>query len=471
VSAKQGFKLKNKSNKEVKNLTDEKTLDFTETTEPALPDEEPVGLFKPNTGITIASPPKGTSYNKNAMMIVVFAILLAFGIVIVISMSLGRKKPGHSPTAQGDQPTGMTQTQDLTPAEFGKIPGSYGRTTGGNGAIDSTQPVPSDPGGRQNLNSSNSTGNKNYYTDSYSNPVPPVQPIQTGQSSITGYGSGSEPDFIVARKSQIRFGNDNSSTAMNHQKQTEDGVTGDFNKLASQLLSQNVNPLAIQTQPENDPNLQDEKRNFSNQSGSKPSYATSILTAPLSPYEIKAGTIVPVVLITGLNSDLPGNIIAQVRENVYDSTSGKFLLIPQGTKVIGIYDSKVAYAQSRALVNWSRMIFPNGYSLDLQNLSGIDPMGFTGLKDKVNNHTGKLVMGIFLTSVLGATVQMAGGSSNSLNPTYDELAAQGASQALQQAGNKIVQKDLDVQPTLEIRPGFKFNLSVDKDFVLQPYKR
>jgi type IV secretory pathway VirB10-like protein len=451
----------------VKKLTDEKTLDFTETIEPAMPDEEPVGITKPNTGITITSPPKGTSYNKNAIMIVVFAILLTFGIVIVISMSFGRKKTGNSQTAlQGNQPTGITQTQDLTPAELGKIPGSYGRTTGGNGTIYSTQPVPSDPGGRQNLNSSNK-----YYTDPYSNPVPPVQPIQTGQSTVTGNESGSEQDLIAARKSQIRFGSDNPPTAMNNQKKTEDGVTGDFNKLASQLLSQNVNPLAIQTQQENDPNLQDEKRNFSNQSGSKQSYATSILTAPLSPYEIKAGTIVPVVLITGLNSDLPGNIVAQVRENVYDSTSGKYLLIPQGTKVIGIYDSKVAYAQSRALVNWSRMIFPNGYSLDLQNLSGIDQSGYTGLKDKVNNHTGKLALGIFLTSVLGATVQMAGGSSNSPNPTYDELAAQGASQSLQQAGNKIVQKDLDVQPTLEIRPGFLFNLFVDKDFVLQPYKR
>ena len=178
----------------------------------------------------------------------------------------------------------------------------------------------------------------------------------------------------------------------------------------------------------------------------------------------------PVVLITGLNSDLPGNLIAQVRENVYDTVSGKYLLVPQGAKVIGVYDSKVAYAQNRALVNWTRMIFPNGYSLDLQDLSGIDQSGYTGLKDRVNNHTGKLVTGIFLTSILGAAVEMAQGSNND-NPTYDELAAQGASQALQQAGNKLVQKDLDVQPTLEIRPGFLFNLFVDKDFILKPYQR
>jgi type IV secretory pathway VirB10-like protein len=452
----------------VRKLTDEKTLDFTEPTEPALPDEEPVGITKPNTGITIASPPKGTSYNKNAILIVVFAILLTFGMVILISMSFGRKKTGNSQTGtQGNQQTDMSQTQDLTPAELGKIPGSYGRTVGGNGTIYSNQPMSSDPGGQQNSNSSNK-----YNNDPYSNPVPPpVQPIQTGQSTITGNWSGSEQDLIAARKSQIRFGDDNPPTAMNNQKKTEDGVTGDLETLASQLLSQNGNPFAIQTQQVNDPNLQDEKRNFSTQSGLKQSYATSVLTAPLSPYEIKAGTIVPVVLITGLNSDLPGNIIAQVRENVYDTVSGKYLLIPQGTKVIGVYDSKIAYAQSRALVNWTRMIFPNGYALDLQNLSGIDQSGYTGLKDKVNNHTGKLIMGIFLTSVLGATVEMAGGSSNSPNPAYDELAAQGASQALQQAGNKIVQKNLDVQPTLEIRPGFLFNLFVDKDFILQPYKR
>jgi type IV secretory pathway VirB10-like protein len=454
-------------------MTAEKIPDFTGSSGAALPDEEPVGIIKPNVSLTKAPAPKGTSYNKNTIAIALCVLLLAFGTVIVISMSFGRKKTGNSQTAQGDQQSAMSQAQDLTPAEIGKIPGSYARASNGNGSVFTNQPGIQDQSQRQNpgfQNQSNSGKNSN---DSYSVPTPPpLQPVQTNQASVSGDGSDSgQQELLAARKSPIRFGNDSTQASAGNQKKPENGVTSDLNALAGQLLNQNGNTLAVQTQPENDQNLQEEKRNFSAQNSSKQSYATSALTAPLSPYEIKAGSIVPVVLITGLNSDLPGNIIAQVRENVYDTVSGKYLLIPQGTKVIGVYDSKVAYAQSRALVNWSRMIFPDGHSLDLQNLSGIDQSGYTGLKDKVNNHTGKLITGIFLTSVLGATVEMAQGSNSSTNPTYDELAAQGASQALQQAGNKIVQKDLDVQPTLEIRPGFLFNLFVDKDFILQPYKR
>jgi type IV secretory pathway VirB10-like protein len=453
-------------------LTTEKIPNLTELTEPALPDEEPVGITKPNASMTKTPTPKGTFYNKNIVLMILFAILLALGIVIVLNMSFGRKRISNSQTGlQGDQQTALTQAQDLTPAEIEKIPGSYGRTGSGNGTDFTNQPGSLDQDGRKNPRFQNQSGSRNNSNDSYSVPVPPpVQPLQTGQSYVTDIGPDSKQlELTAAHKSQIRFGNDNTLAAANNQKKSENTVTGDLNTLAGQLLNQNGNSQAIQTQQENDQNLQEEKRNFSTQSGSKQSYATSALTAPLSPYEVKTGSIVPVVLITGLNSDLPGNIIAQVRENVYDTVSGKYLLIPQGSKVIGVYDSKVAYAQSRALVNWTRLTLPNGYSLDLQNLSGIDQSGYTGLKDKVNNHTGKLVMGIFLTSVLGATVEMAQGSSNS-NQTYEELAAQGAAQGLQQAGNKVVQKDLDVQPTLEIHPGFLFNLFVDKDFILQPYK-
>jgi type IV secretory pathway VirB10-like protein len=455
-------------------LADEKNPDLTEPTGPTLPDEEPVGITRPNVSMTKAPAPKGASYNKNAALLAFFAILLAFGIVIVISMSFGSKKSDDSQTTvqQGDQQTAVTQAQDLTPAEIGKIPGSYGRTASGDETVFPSQPGLSEPGGRQSLN--NYSGNRNDSNDSYSIPAPPpVQPIQSDQSTVIGNEPNHEQqELTAARKSLIRFGGDNTPTAANNQKKVEDVVMSDLNKLAGQLLAQNGTLQSVQTQQEKDQNLQDEKRSFSSQTGSKQSYATSALTALLLPYEIKAGTIIPVTLITGLNSDLPGNVIAQVRENVYDTVSGKYLLIPQGTKVIGVYDSKVAYAQSRALVNWSRLIFPNGYSLDLQNLAGVDQSGYTGLKDKVNNHTGKLITGVLLTSVLGAVAEMAQGStSDTVNPTYGQLAAEGAAQNLSNVGQQITEKNLNVQPTLEIRPGFLFNLFVDKDFILHPYKR
>ena len=442
-------------------------------TEPSGLDAEPVAKTKFGTFLTRIVPPKGASYNKNVILLVIFGILIAFAITILLSILA--KKSSNSPASSSGEQSG-TGSQDLTPAELTKLPDHYslitdGRSTVGNGTNLTKQPGPSGQDGWPNSSIHSQTGNRNDQNNSDSIQVPPtVQPITTGQSAVTGDWSGSgQPELTAGYKSPIRFGNDNPSATM-YQK-TENGVTGDFNKLTGQLLNPNGNLPTVSTQQESDQNLQDEKRNFNNPNNSKQTYASTLLTPPLSPYELKAGSIVPVVLITGLNSDLPGNLIAQVRENVYDTVSGRYLLIPQGTKVIGVYDSKVAYAQSRALVNWTRLIFPNGYSQDLQNLSGIDQSGHTGLKDRVNNHTGKLVTGIFLTSILGASVEMAQGSSGSNNQTYDELAAQGASQALQQAGNKLVQKDLDVQPTLEIRPGFLFNLFIDKDFILKPYQR
>jgi type IV secretory pathway VirB10-like protein len=460
----------------VKKLVAEKIPDLNEPTESTVSYEEPVGITKPNVSMTKSPTPKGTFYNKNVALMGLFGILLAFGLVIVITMSFGSKKPGSSQitASQDNQQNSGNQVQDLTPAELGKIPSSYGETTIGDKTY-TNQPGPLDQGGQQSSSLSNKNGKKNNYNDSYSVPVPPpVQPIQVGQETATNNGPNSgQQELIAARKSQIRFGSENMPTAVNNQKKAEDVVMGDLNKLASQFLNQNGNPQlqVTQTQQGNDQNLQDEKRNFNSQNGSKPFYASSLLTPPLSPYEVKAGSIIPVVLITGLNSDLPGNVIAQVRENVYDTVSGKYLLIPQGTKVIGVYDSKVAYAQRRALVNWNRLIFPNGNSLDLQTLAGVDQSGYTGLKDKVNNHTGRLITGVLLTSILGAAVEMSQGTtSNSVNPTYEQLAAQGVAQNLSNVGQQITEKNLNVQPTLEIRPGFLFNLFVDKDFILQPYK-
>ena len=441
---------------------------------PAAPDEEPAGITGPNVSMTKPPTPKGASYNKNAVWLILFALGLALGIAIVINISSGTKRAGNAQaaTATDGSPSDATQTQDLTPAQFGKIPGSYGRTAGNGTSVD--QPGLSGGAWGQEPGSSN----KSSGDESYSIPVPPpVQsiPAQPAAGQPTGdNGPNLELQQLTAiRKSPIRFGNGNSPTA-NDPNQAEETVMNDFNKLAGQLLNQsgNSSPQTVPVSSTNDQNLQDEKRSFSSQTGSKPFYAVSALTAPLSPYEIKAGTIVPVVLITGLNSDLPGNVIAQVRENVYDTVSGQYLLIPQGTKAIGVYDSKVAYAQRRALVHWNRLIFPNGASLDIQNLAGIDPSGYTGLKDKVNNHTGKLVAGVFLTSVLGAAAEMAQGStSDTVNPSYGQLAAEGAAQNLSDVGQQLTEKNLNVQPTLEIRPGFRFNLFVDKDFILQPYKR
>ncbi len=214
---------------------------------------------------------------------------------------------------------------------------------------------------------------------------------------------------------------------------------------------------------------QDEKREFLEKNRAGSVVLSQGLRAPLSPFEVKAGSVVPGVLLTGINSDLPGQLLGQVSQNVYDSVSGNYLLIPQGTKIIGTYDSKVVYGQERVLVVWTRLIYPNGNSISLEGMPGVDMSGYAGLSDSVNNHYLKLITGVVLGSLLGAGAQIAQGA-NSAEPNFAQLAAQGAAKNINEVGQEITRKNLSIQPTLEIAPGFRFNVFVTKDMILEPYE-
>ncbi len=224
--------------------------------------------------------------------------------------------------------------------------------------------------------------------------------------------------------------------------------------------------------PREQSNRQDEKARFLHQPERVEEQIRSRLRAPRSPYELLAGTLIPGVLLTGLNSDLPGQIVAQVSRNIYDTVSGRFLLIPQGTKLIGLYDSQIAYGQQRLLVVWRRLILPNGKSISLQGMPGVDLSGEAGLSSRVNNHYGKLFSGVILGSLLGAGTQVVSGpNSRTLDPSFTALAAQGTAQNLNQAGQEITKRNLNIQPTLEVSPGARFSVFVTKDLVLEPYKK
>ena len=224
-------------------------------------------------------------------------------------------------------------------------------------------------------------------------------------------------------------------------------------------------------EPQQDQNRQDEKKSFLKEKSDKTSYVSDVLHAPLSPYEVKAGTIIPIVMITGINSDLPGEIVAQVRENVYDTVSGKHLLIPQGTKIKGIYDSQIAYAQDRVLVVWHRLMLPNGNSINLENMPGVDLSGYAGYKDQVNNHWGRIAGSAILSSVFGVATKYKAGQPDSTlqNLTPQQAAGQAAGDTINNVGQKITTKSLDLQPTIEIRMGHRYNILVNKDLILKPY--
>lgn len=220
-----------------------------------------------------------------------------------------------------------------------------------------------------------------------------------------------------------------------------------------------------------DQNRQAEKRGFTKENRDDFPYLKTTLLTPLSKYELKAGSIIPGVLLTGINSDLPGQITAQVRENVYDTVTGRYLLIPQGARLIGEYDSKISYGQERVLVVWTRIILPNGNSIGLEGMPGVDLSGYAGVGGGVNNHYGKLVAGVVLGSVIGAGAQVAVGGQGAANvpPSFPQLFVSGAAGNINQAGQQITQKNLNLQPTIEIAPGQKINIFLTKDLILRPF--
>ena len=222
--------------------------------------------------------------------------------------------------------------------------------------------------------------------------------------------------------------------------------------------------------PRDDDNRQDDKNDFLSARRASPVSLNQKLLSPSSRYQLMAGTVIPGLLLTALNSDLPGQILGQVSQNVFDTVSGNHLLLPQGTKVIGEYDSRIVYGQERVLIVWTRLILPNGKSISLEGMPGVDLSGSAGLADKVNNHWGRIITGVVLSSLLGAGAQIAQGRTyNTFDPSYGELAAQGFAQNMNQVGQQITRKDLNIQPTIEIRAGYRFNILVNKDMTLEPY--
>lgn len=182
---------------------------------------------------------------------------------------------------------------------------------------------------------------------------------------------------------------------------------------------------------------------------------------PASPNIVMAGTVISAALITGLNSDLPGTVLAQVTRDVLDLT-GRVILIPQGTRLIGKYDDTVSFGQSRALIVWQRLIWPDGRSLQIDNVPASDTSGYAGLYDQVSFHTASLLEGIGLSTLLGLTGELGNDSDDDLVKAL----RQSAQQTANEAGQKIVSRQLDVQPTLKVRPGWPLRVIVQKDFII-----
>jgi len=216
-----------------------------------------------------------------------------------------------------------------------------------------------------------------------------------------------------------------------------------------------------------DQNDQQHKADFVNQSAARRIYNDHALQTPASPYEVLAGTVIAASLLTGLESDLPGMVTAQVTEDLRDTVTGRILLIPQGSRLIGAYDSVVAFGQSRALLVWQRIVMPDGSSIQIDNLPATDAAGYAGLEDEVDYHTWTLLKGIAMSTLLGVgtLVRFGSGQSNLV-----QAIRQSTQESTNQAGQRIVEKDINIQPTIRIRPGFPLRVIVHKDLILRPYQ-
>lgn len=233
----------------------------------------------------------------------------------------------------------------------------------------------------------------------------------------------------------------------------------------------NANPASLQLG--GDPNVaaQERNREFLKEAAES-GYLAESVKKRLGGHELAAGSIIPAVMLTGINSDLPGVITAQVRQTVYDTFDESVRVIPQGSRLVGRYSSQIASGQERVLVAWDELIFPNGNRINLRGMSGVDGLGQSGFNDKVDNHFFRTWGSAFMVSLLGVGVQLSQPQNASYGtaPSAASQSASAAANSLSEAGSKVLEKNLNISPTLRIRPGYVFNIIVNKSVLLPAYR-
>ena len=240
-----------------------------------------------------------------------------------------------------------------------------------------------------------------------------------------------------------------------------------FPDIGSELLALAARPQGVPSAlgGSNDANLQSRKLAFASEAANSDIYNADRIEDPLSPYQVMAGTLIPASLLTGINSDLPGTIIAQVTQPVYDTVTGQHLLVPQGSRLIGRYQSEVSFGQNRALVTWDRMIFPDGASIVI-SAPGADAQGFAGLTDRTDHHWDRVFAAAGLATLLGIGAELGDDTSDIAAAVRD-----GFTDSVSQAGQRVVDRNLNIQPTIRVRPGWPVRVIVTRDLILRPHPK
>jgi len=302
--------------------------------------------------------------------------------------------------------------------------------------------------------------------------------VASQQPVIAAYSTPAyDPDDTLRKEAEAAAAssvffrvNNQGQTATAAQASNSIGIGG-INALAA-FDPMAVGPASTVAQPA-DPtaaqNRQDQKEAFLT-GASTQTRNSGHLQMPASPYQVMAGTVIVGALVTGIKSDLPGDVIATVTEPVYDTATGKFLLIPQGSRILGRYNSQVSYGQSRVQVVWHRIILPDTSSLTLDNLVSTDPAGYAGLEDGVDWHWNRIFAGAALTTLLGIGAELAAPENRQDGNRIILVGRDSAQDTVNQIGQEVTRRNLNIQPTLTSRPGLPVRIIVNKDLVLRPYQ-
>jgi type IV secretion system protein VirB10 len=298
----------------------------------------------------------------------------------------------------------------------------------------------------------------------------PVTPTYTppGHAPVNGEHDAQRKEAEAAAGASVFFRSSNQrAAAAPTQVATASPASGlaGFDPMAAgpaSTAAQPADPTAVQ-------NRQDQKEAFL-KAGTTETRNSGNLKMPASPYQVMTGTVIAGALVTGIKSDLPGDVIATVTEPVYDTATGKFVLIPQGSRILGRYNSQVSYGQSRVQVVWNRIILPDTSSLTLDNLAGADPAGNSGLEDGVDWHWDRIFAGAALTTLLGVGAELAAPENRQNGDRVINAGRNSLQDSVNQVGQEMTRRNLNIQPTLTERPGLPVRIIVNRDLVLRPYQ-
>ena len=396
----------------------------------------------PARSVLGVSRPAVTRYRPQIIAIGAVTLLLIFTIALMIGFS-----PRRPPAAKTEADASKTTGAALAGPDFGGLAKSYADPNGSIGSAPGLAGLPPPEG---------SLAAPATPAAAAAPPVPP-RPIDPAIQQA-------RPLSLAALASNPFFGGAPEAHAVAPWEAPPP-------RFGATPAAEGVQPTPVRSPaPDTSPNLQGQKVEFVAAAGRADDYVAATYQFPRSPFEVKAGSIIPAALITALNSDLPGEIVAQVTQNVFDHATGRTILIPQGARLVGRYDSQVAYGQSRALIVWTRVIMPDGRSLNLEAMTGADLAGASGLSDRVDPHIGPLTRAIALSTAItvgGAVAENARARSSGNLVLSD--ATGGVSAQASQVGQRYVDKELNRQPTIKVRPGWPLVVLVSRDLVLAAY--